>query len=132
MNPEAHKGKKIIAAILFVQLFASLGLPVFIKSFGIKEVDIPSQGASVVIAVFLCYFVYRGNKWAKYILTACMAISAAGAGFAIFLTLPFKPLTVLMILLFVMYGVMADQLLLSKPVKAYFEYRNPQKQLKNH
>ncbi len=123
MNPEERKGKKIIETIIVVFLLQYLGL-LILPYLNVQDIEIHPTLITVILTLILCYFLHRGSEWARYLATLFLTIGALSCGLGIILTASFQPITFMLLMLTVIYGMMADQLLLSKAVKAYFLYRN--------
>lgn len=120
MNENATIGKKRLLLIIIAMLIMPIILMPLSKH--IKGMEANAFNLlSYMFFLILYFYLYRGNDWAKRITIVLTSLSAITYLVVFFMTFSFTALNLLLIVLAIFYGFIADQLIRSDPINAYFE-----------
>jgi len=112
---EVKKGRglvlSVIGATIAIALFTDINYWIVI-GFG----DIARQIIRFSLTVLLCYFLYKGHKWAK-VITIILSI------LAFFIIVFSGGFSVLLIIMGALYAYFAIALIVSKSVKSFMEHQ---------
>lgn len=124
MDSSIAKGKGMLMVIIGIMLGISLISVIFFSS------DKMITGiVRFILTGLLCYFLYQGRSWAKWVTAVLMLISAA-IGLLGALAILIKPLLGLYSLMMaIAYGISGIVLIVSKSVNEFMGYQRGNKDL---
>lgn len=121
MESNILRGKRMVIGIISVMLGVSfLSISFYIFSVGFQ--DIFSQVVRFIFSCLLCYYMYKGQKWARIIIIVLSMIAALTS---LLFTLNSINLSVgiVLFLYFIIYGIISVLLISSKSIKSYMEFK---------
>ena len=122
MKASVKKGKNIVIGIICILLGVSL-LSILLNIFSIGTGKIGTQAVRFFLTAALCFFVYKGQNWAKWVTVVLMSIAALAGLIGTLSVMAYPLLGAISFIYFILYTTVVILLLAPKSVKEFMEYQ---------
>ena len=127
MDEQIRQGQKVVLAIIATTLLVSLTNIVVVLVVG-GERPAPRDFGRFVLTALLCFFLYQGRSWVRWVLGGLLglgAIFAAVAGLALLRQMPGAG-SLWLLVLAILYGACSGMLFFSSSLKAFLAHQRAQ------
>lgn len=124
MSISALKGKRTLQLIIGVLISISV-LSIISQILAVGPFKLLSQIIRLALNIGLCFYMYKGHRWARAIIIILSLLTVLYSGYALILLYTMTSRALLMLPFMVAYGAIAYLLIFSKSIKAYFEHIKP-------